>query len=201
LPETPHNTRQQGNKDWETGRQEVFTTRDTLHAAISENEGKTWQGFREILRNQLRNAPDFGTSHGGICPSNDRSVHQSQVIDLKDGHVLVQAGQHPALRSLLIMHPDWLLEKTQQDDFTNGLDAWHVQQFKAGVVGHCSYNRQAGAKLVSDPGNPSQNVLSLKHIPDENLVSSTQGALWNFLSVEAEHLTLASISHQVAKEE
>ncbi len=180
LPETPHHTREQGKKDWDTGRQEVFTNRDTLHAAISHDDGKTWRGFREILSNRLRNAPDFGTSHGGVGPSNDRSVHQSQVIDLEDGHILIQAGQHPALRSLLIMHPDWLLEKSQLDNFSNGLDAWHVQQFKAGVVGHCAYNRQAGAQLVQNPTDPDQLVLSLKNIPDIELVSSTQGALWNF---------------------
>ena len=180
LPETAHHTREQGRKDWETGRQEVFTNRDTLHAALSYDEGKTWVGFREILRNRLRNAPDFGTSHGGVGPSNDRSVHQSQVIDIKDDRVLIQAGQHPALRSLLIMHPDWLLEKHQADDFSQGLDAWHVQQFIAGVVGHCAYNRQAGAELVPDPVNPDQSVLALKHLPDDSLVSSVQGALWNF---------------------
>ncbi|QXD23559.1 glycoside hydrolase [Opitutia bacterium ISCC 51] len=180
LPETPHHTREQGKKDWETGRQEVFTNRDTLHAALSYDEGKTWTGFREILRNRLRNEPDFGTSHGGVGPSNDRSVHQSQVIDLKDDRVLVQAGQHPALRSLLIMHPDWLLEKSQADDFSHGLDAWHVQQFKAGVVGHCAYNRQTGAELVANPANSARQVLSLKNLPDESLVSSVQGALWHF---------------------
>ena len=78
------------------------------------------------------------------------------------------------------MHPDWLLEKSQLDNFSNGLDAWHVQQFKAGVVGHCAYNRQAGAQLVQNPTDPDQLVLSLKNIPDIELVSSTQGALWNF---------------------
>lgn len=180
LPETPHHTREQGRKDWETGRQEAFTNRDTLHAALSYDEGQTWIGFREILRNRLRNEPDFGTSHGGVGPSNDRSVHQSQVIDLKDNRVLIQAGQHPALRSLLIMHPDWLLEKSQADDFSKGLDGWHVQQFKAGVVGHCAYNRQPGAQLVPNPSDSTQKVLSLKHIPDDTLISSVQGALWNF---------------------
>ena len=180
LPETPHHTREQGIKDWETGRQEAFTNRDTLHAAISFDEGNSWQGFREVLRNKLRNEPDFGTSHGGVGPSNDRSVHQSQVIDIKDGHILIQAGQHPALRSLLIMHPDWLLEKEQHEDFSNGLDSWHVQQFISGVVGHCAYNRKAGAKLVPNPINQKQQVLSLRNLPDSSLISSTQGALWNF---------------------
>ena len=180
LPETPHHTREQGKKDWETGRQEVFTNRDTLHAAISDDDGQTWRGFREILRNRLRNEPDFGTSHGGVGPSNDRSVHQSQVIDLIEGRIFVQAGQHPALRSLLIMHPNWLLEKKQADDFTDGLNNWHVQQFIQGVVGHCAYNRKPGAALTVDPTDSSQQVLRLRNSPDSSLVSSIQGALWNF---------------------
>ncbi len=180
LPERSHAERVQGKKDWETGREDVFTNRDALHAAISGDDGKTWSGFREILRSELRNEPDFGTSHGGVGPSNDRSVHQAQVIDLRDGRVLVQAGQHPALRRLLIMHPDWLMETEQADDFSNGLDAWHVQLFRAGVVGHCAYNREIGATLVEDPANADRNVLRLRTIPDPSLVSPVQGALWNF---------------------
>lgn len=180
LPERSHAERVQGLKDWETGREDVFTNRDALHAAISENDGLTWHGFREILINELRNEADFGTSHGGVGPSNDRSVHQAQVIDLKEGRVLIQAGQHPALRRLLIMHPDWLLEKEQADDFSNGLNAWHAQLFHAGVVGHCAYNREAGAALIEDPADASRKALQLRTIPDEALVSPVQGALWNF---------------------
>ena len=180
LPERPHSERVQGIKDWETGREDVFTNRDTLHAAISDDDGASWRGFREILINELRNEPDFGTSHGGVGPSNDRSVHQAQVIDLDDGRVLVQAGQHPALRSLLAFHPDWLLEKERSDDFSNGLEDWHVQLFRAGVVGHCAYNREAGAALVEDPTGRLRRVLRVRNLPDAKLVSSTQGALWNF---------------------
>jgi len=180
LPERPHSVRVQGIKDWETGREDVFTNRDTLHAAISDDDGASWRGFREILINELRNEPDLGTSHGGVGPSNDRSVHQAQVIDLDGGRVLVQAGQHPALRSLLAFHPDWLLEKERSDDFSNGLENWHVQLFRAGVVGHCAYNREAGATLVDDPSESGRKVLLLRNRPDNALLSSIQGAVWNF---------------------
>jgi len=40
---------------WET----VFTNRDALHAAISDDEGRTWKGFRELALNEIRNAADL----------------------------------------------------------------------------------------------------------------------------------------------
>ena len=61
LPEADHRTQYGGddpdiiNGVWE----DVFTNRDALHAAISSDGGKTWQGFREILLNPARNDADF----------------------------------------------------------------------------------------------------------------------------------------------
>ena len=38
--------------------EDVFTNRD-VYAALSDDHGRTWQGFREIWLNPLRNAADF----------------------------------------------------------------------------------------------------------------------------------------------
>ncbi len=67
IPESAKNGR------WE----DVFTNRDACHAAISEDDGRTWIGFREMRLNPLRNSGDFGSR-----ASHDFSVHQPQALEL-----------------------------------------------------------------------------------------------------------------------
>ena len=64
--------------------EDVFTNRDVIHAAISDDDGKTWTGFRELYLNPLRNEHDFAT-RGGKDVSLDKSVHQSQAVELPVG--------------------------------------------------------------------------------------------------------------------
>ena len=85
--------------------EDVFTNRDAFHAAISEDDGRTWIGFRELLLNPARNSGDFATSEGGPAVSLDKSVHQAQAIELPHGKILVAVGQHPACRRLLVFDP------------------------------------------------------------------------------------------------
>jgi hypothetical protein len=197
LPELDHNL-QQGLLDWERdGRgEDVFTNRDALHAAVSEDDGRTWSGFREILLNERRNDADFRTS-GGNDDSLDKSVHQSQAIELPGGKVLVAAGQHPLCRRLLILDPAWLRETRREDDFSRGLGGWSVQQYvksivgnMKGVSGHCAYNRRPGAQLVPDPDGAPREVLQVARHPDTRLVEETQGAVWNFPAAQAGELRI-----------
>lgn len=62
LPELDHQTQwpplNEGEISGERG-EDVFTNRDANHAAISEDGGRTWIGFRELALNPLRNAADF----------------------------------------------------------------------------------------------------------------------------------------------
>ena len=46
--------------------------RDTQHAAISDDDGKTWIGFREFTLDPLRNKNNYAITKG----SNDRAQHQ-----------------------------------------------------------------------------------------------------------------------------
>ena len=72
------------------GGEDVFTNRDALHAAISEDDGKTWIGFREVVLDEHRNDPDYAVTAG----SNDRGKHQSEVVQLDENRVLLSCGQH-----------------------------------------------------------------------------------------------------------
>jgi len=169
LPEKAGNL---GNKE------DVFTNRDVLHAAISEDDGKTWKGFRELILNPNRIKFDY--AEADRSSSNDMSVHQNQFIELPVGKVLVSLGQHEQHRKMLIFDPDWLNETHREDDFSKGLENWSTFLYKKGVVGHCAYNRKEGALLVNDPEDQNKKVLKIARIDDESLEIPNQGAVWNF---------------------
>jgi hypothetical protein len=159
--------------------EDVFTNRDVIHAAISGDDGKTWSGFRELYLNPLRNESDFAT-RGGKEVSLDKSVHQSQAIELPHGKILVALGQHPLVRAMLIFDPGWLTETERYDDFKNGLKDWSTFKYYNGIKGHCAYNRDPGANLVEHPDRKGSMVLSLKHQKNPEWVCDVDGALWNF---------------------
>ncbi|HBC88693.1 MAG TPA: exo-alpha-sialidase [Lentisphaeria bacterium] len=187
LPELDHD-KQPELVDWERQGygEDVFTNRDAFHAAISEDDGKTWIGFREVLLNERRNDSDFRTS-GGNSDCVDKSVHQSQAYELPEGKVIVSAGQHSKCRRIVIFDPKWLYETERKDDFHLGLGDWCTFQFAKGIYGnfkgisgHCAYNRRPGAQLIPDPDGEPREVLQIARHPDPRLVHEQQGAVWNF---------------------
>ena len=159
--------------------EDVFTNRDALHAAISEDDGKTWIGFRELYLNPLRNEKDWAT-RGGTEVSLDRSVHQAQAVELPHGKVLVALGQHPLVRAMIIFDPDWLYETKRSDDFKTGLKNWSTFKYVEGIKGHCAYNRDSGTQLVDDPLKKGRKFLCIRHPKNPNLVCDIDGAVWNF---------------------
>ena len=174
-----NNTTPLPEKEGSTGRgEDVFTNRDVLHAAISEDDGKTWKGFRELYMNPERN--DFDYKNADRSSSNDMSVQQSQFVELPSGEVLVALGQHKDIRKLLLFDPNWLNETSRADDLSEGIDNWSTQLYQKGIVGHCAYNRAFGAQLVPNPEAEEKEVLKVARIDDEELEISTQGAVWNF---------------------
>jgi hypothetical protein len=187
LPELNHDKQPGLNQSEREGRSEdFFTNRDVLHAAISTDDGRTWRGFRELYLNERRNDGDFRSS-GGNAESVDKSIHQSQAIELPEKKILLSFGQHPLCRRLMIFDPDWLLENHREDDFSLGLGGWSVQQYLKsvagnfrGVSGHCAYNRRAGASLVPHPDGLAREVLQVARHPDPRLVHEVEGAVWNF---------------------
>lgn len=158
--------------------EDVFTNRDVLHAAISDDDGKTWKGFRELFLNPNRN--DFDYKNADRSQSIDMSVHQTQTVELPSGEVLISLGQHKDHRKLLMFDPNWLNETARMDDFSEGLDNWTTFLYQKGVVGHCAYNRAQGAQLVANPKEPAKKVLKVAKMDNEELEISNQGAVWNF---------------------
>ncbi len=187
LPELNHETQPGLNESEKTGRSEdFFTNRDVIHAAISDDDGKTWRGFRELYLNDRRNDADFRSS-GGNLGSVDKSIHQSQAVELPEGKILLAFGQHPLCRRMIIFDPDWLLEDHRDDDFAFGLGGWSVQQYLKsvagnfrGVSGHCAYNRRPGTLLIPHPDGKPREVLQVARHPDPRLVHEMEGAVWNF---------------------
>jgi hypothetical protein len=95
----------------------VYGGRDSLHAAISDDEGKTWRGYREVYRDPTRNDPPqrFG----------DRGTAYPFAYMGKHGKVIVASGQGRS-DARVMFDPGWLVETSQRDDFSGGLDGWSV---------------------------------------------------------------------------
>lgn len=158
------------------GREGVYGGRDALHAAISSDDGQTWSGYREVYRDPVRN--------GSPPKDGDRGTAYPGAIETGDGKILLVSGQGAERRRRFLVNPDWLLEKSQQEDFAN-LDTWHV--FKGiGTPYRYWRDRVAGPELVTHPANPGAHVLHLRHA-DAN---DPDGATWNFPAGQRGTLTL-----------
>lgn len=87
--------------------------RQVLHAAVSDDDGKTWRGYREILRDPHRTKPsppwgDHGVSYPYPTLARDGTIVYSLWVETGDG------------RSVFAFHPRWLSETNQRDDFADG---------------------------------------------------------------------------------
>lgn len=165
---------------------DVFTNRDVTHVAISEDDGRSWIGCRELWLNPLRDANDFATNGGGI----DKSVHQAQAIEVAPGKICVAIGQHPLLRSILLFDVAWLYETSRSSNFSNGLSDWTSFCYRRGIKGHCAYDREPACEIVPHPSLPDQHVLHVQYRPNPDLVADTRGAVWNFPALHDGTLTL-----------
>lgn len=169
-----------GNGQWE----DVFTNRDSHHIAMSDDEGKSWYGFREIILDELRNHPEYATLNG----PEDRGKHQSELVQLDKNRMLVSLGQHKNHRKLVIVDRRWVAGKERSTQTGKDLDAqWTVHTYIPQKRGHCSYNRKQGAILVEDPDDASRRVLQIRRLDDSSLVNEKAkvdyqngGATWNF---------------------
>lgn len=165
--------------------EDVFTNRDANHLAISDDDMKTWKGFREVFLNTIRNNADF-RSIGGL-DSIDKSIHQGQILELPFNKILIHFGQNVATRKVMILDLDWLYEKNRSENFKFGLENVSTQMYVKSILGgfrghsgHCAYNRTNGARLMIDPSGNGKEVIQLSRIGDDAIVYKKQGIVWNF---------------------
>ncbi|MBR3943364.1 MAG: exo-alpha-sialidase [Clostridia bacterium] len=165
--------------------EDVFTNRDANHLSISEDDGKTWIGLRELYLNDVRNYADF-RSVGGV-DSRDKSVHQAQMIELPYNKVLIHFGQNTISRKAVILDVNWLYETERAEDFRLGIQNVSTQMYVKsnlggyrGFSGHCAYNRTDGALLVLDPDGNYEEALQICRTEDSRLAYQKQGVVWNF---------------------
>ena len=121
-----------------------------LAAAISDDEGRTWKGYREIARTSGVPGPK-----GWVC--------YPYITQTKDGSVIVSYGIGGFKPNMLQLDPGWLEEPRLREDFSNGLANWITLQTE-------------GPELVPHPEHPERKVLAMPK-PDAETAS---GASLNF---------------------
>lgn len=172
--------------------EDVFTNRDVNHCAISEDEGKTWRGYREMYLNPIRYSPDFRANGGPT--EGDKSVHQFEALELPLNKMLVVFGQHTPSRKIIIFDIDWLYEHSREENLLEGFKNLSTQNYVKSIlggfrvapdhpldyVGHCAYNRTSVTLLMPSPENNGKEALHITRSSDERLVSGIGGVVWNF---------------------
>jgi hypothetical protein len=132
--------------------------RAVLHGAISNDDGKTWSGYREVAANPLVVEPP--------PPNGDHGVTYTVPTLTKEGNLVTSLSTGPGGGEYLLrVDPEWLCETSQSLDFSKGL-------------GTVSTYGTRGVSLVTDPRNASRQVLAITH-PDPGWPA---GAVWNFPS-------------------
>ena len=136
-----------------------------LHAAISEDEGATWRGIREALRDPLGAQADSVTgAHGSGSPLPTVTP---------EGNIVVASGYGESGASVVLIDPDWLYQTRQEDSFGEELDQWSVFGTK-------------GVGLVAHPEKENARVLQIRK-PD---AAWPAAAVRNFPLGRVGHLSL-----------
>ena len=126
--------------------------RHVLHAAATDDDGKTWRGYREILRDPLRCEPpppwgDHGVSYPYPTLTHDGTVVYSLWVETGEG------------RSVFAFDPRWLLETTQRDDFADGMsESWSHFGCRGIAVTPADGAGKALRIAKDDPGWPAGAV-------------------------------------------
>ena len=147
----------------------IYTNREVLHMAISDDDGNSWKGFREVFRIPTRNDQND-------MPGGDSGVAYPNTAFTKDGKIILVTGQgeHGGGRAMFRISPEWLYETSQEDDFSNGLEKWSCYSFtKLGL----KPGRMLGPELLLDEAAKGGKILHVRKAKSEIM---GDGAVWNF---------------------
>ncbi|WP_417391647.1 sialidase family protein [Gimesia sp.] len=145
----------------------VYGGRDALHIAVSDNEGKTWRGFREIYLDHRRN--DNPAKNG------DRGTAYPLGAYTSNGHIVVLAGQGTGGRNPILIDPEWIVETRASTDFEDGLKQWSTYTHH-GPAKRWWRARAQGATLIEHPDFNTRQCLHVRKQP----ALPADGATWNF---------------------
>ena len=173
MPRTTNNKRDNNHN----------TARDVIHAAISDDDGETWRGFREVALGRRRHELVF---HPGYV--HDCGIHHPKFTVTGQGKAIVFAGQdfadaeHENIhRQAVIFDLDWLYETSRSIDFSNGYDDLSVFKMSKRPWGKTNYySRTLGATLIEHPTQPFRKVLHLGREKCNWVFNEQDGANWNF---------------------
>jgi hypothetical protein len=147
--------------------QGVYGGRDALHMAVSDDEGKTWRGFREIYLDHRRNE--------NPAKSGDRGTAYPLGAYTSDGRIVVLAGQGTGGRNPILIDPAWITETNAVTDFSDGLKQWSTYTHH-GPAKRWWRARAPGAVLAEHPDDASRKCLQVRRQPE----LPGDGATWNF---------------------
>ncbi len=154
----------------------VYGGRDALHIAISSDDGRTWQGFREIYLDHRRNDNPAGTG--------DRGTAYPLAAFTDDGQIVVLAGQGKGGRNPILVDPAWITATSAESDFRDGLAQWTVYQH-IGPAKRWWRARRTGCALIETPGEKDTRSLHVRHVAstdETHAPSEPDTAVWNFPS-------------------
>ena len=130
--------------------------RHVLHAAISEDDGHVWRGYREVARNPFVDAPP--------PPNGDHGVSYTLPVLTNEGDIITPLSVGgTAGMWMMRFNPEWLYETSRKTDFSSGAEGWNSFGTK-------------GVEVVANPDKPGARALQLCK-PEADWPSA---AVWNF---------------------
>ncbi|WP_171062904.1 sialidase family protein [Larkinella sp. C7] len=151
------------NQRWDNPRSYAAGGREMLHAAISRDDGQTWQGFREVLT--------MPVTKPGQVEKNDRGTAYASAAETVEGKVALVAGQGDA-KSVVLFDPDWLEQTEAREEGKTTLNStaerpalvWNFPATRQGTL-------KADLEFPTDAQAVSLALTDHFSVPDDSLAA------------------------------